>query len=105
MNSIQDSTSSNVSKSRSMENVANTLNNASKYILSIEEINITSTVLRRGYLKFLEEKGTDWIKRFVVLKLTRLNIKIKIFLFRLYDDHLHLCIITKKILLYEISSI
>ncbi|CAF3847755.1 unnamed protein product, partial [Rotaria magnacalcarata] len=24
--------------------------------------------LRRGYLKFLEEKGTDWMKKFVIIR-------------------------------------
>ncbi|CAF3486029.1 unnamed protein product [Rotaria socialis] len=66
--SIHGFTSYNMSKSRSMESLANVPSMALKYILSIEEVNISSAVLRRGYLKFLEEKGTDWMKKFVIIR-------------------------------------
>ncbi|CAF4521918.1 unnamed protein product, partial [Rotaria magnacalcarata] len=53
-------------KSRSMESLMNTSCMALKYIPSIEEVRISPVVSRRGYLNFLEETGTGWIKRFVV---------------------------------------
>ena len=63
---ITDSISSNMPKSRSMESIMNTSSMALKYIPSVEEIHISPVVSRRGYLNFLEEKGTGWIKKFVV---------------------------------------
>ena len=42
--------------------------NLLKYKPSIEEIHISSTISRRGYLNFLEEKGSGWVKRFVVIR-------------------------------------
>lgn len=53
-------------KSRSMESLMNTSGMALKYIPSIEEVRISPVVSRRGYLNFLEEKGTGWVKKFVV---------------------------------------
>jgi hypothetical protein len=37
-----------------------------KYMSLIEEVHISSIVSRRGYLNFMEEKGTSWMKKFVV---------------------------------------
>ena len=37
-----------------------------KYIPSIEEIRISSTVSRRGYVNFLDENETGWLKKYVV---------------------------------------
>jgi hypothetical protein len=58
--------SPNMTKSRSMESLMNTSGIALKYIPSIEEVRISPVVSRRGYLNFLEEKGTGWVKKFVV---------------------------------------
>ena len=44
----------------------NTSSIASKYIPLIDEVHISSVVSRRGYLNFMEEKETNWIKKFVV---------------------------------------
>ena len=44
----------------------NTSGIALKYIPSIEEVRISPVVSRRGYLNFLEEKGTGWVKKFIV---------------------------------------
>ncbi|CAF3610381.1 unnamed protein product, partial [Rotaria sp. Silwood2] len=60
------SISPSMPKSRSMESLMNTSGIALKYIPSIEEVRISPVVSRRGYLNFLEEKGTGWIKKFVV---------------------------------------
>ena len=53
-------------KSRSMESLMNTAGIALKYIPTVEEVRISPVVSRRGYLNFLEEKGTGWVKKFVV---------------------------------------
>lgn len=53
-------------KSRSMESLMNTAGLALKYVPSIDEVRISPVVSRRGYLNFLEEKGTGWVKKFVV---------------------------------------
>jgi len=58
--------SPNMPKSRSMESLMNTAGLALKYIPSIEEVRISPVVSRRGYLNFLEEKGSGWVKKFVV---------------------------------------
>ncbi len=58
--------SPNMPKSRSMESVMNASGVALKYIPSIEEVHVSSVVSRRGYLNFLEENGTGWVKKFVV---------------------------------------
>jgi hypothetical protein len=60
------SISPSMPKSRSMESLMNTSGIALKYIPSIEEVRISPVVSRRGYLNFLEEKGTGWVKKFVV---------------------------------------
>jgi kinesin family protein 1 len=60
------SMSPNMPKSRSMESLMNTSGIALKYIPSIEEVRVSPVVSRRGYLNFLEEKGTGWVKKFVV---------------------------------------
>lgn len=60
------SISPNMPKSRSMESLMNTSGIALKYIPSVEEVRISPVVSRRGYLNFLEEKGTGWVKKFVV---------------------------------------
>ena len=62
-------------KSRSMESIINTSGIALKYIPSIEEVRISPVVSRRGYLNFLEEKGTSWIKKFVVCRLYLFTLK------------------------------
>ncbi|CAF0813514.1 unnamed protein product [Rotaria sordida] len=62
------SISPSMPKSRSMESLMNTSGIALKYIPSIEEVRISPVVSRRGYLNFLEEKGTGWIKKFVVVR-------------------------------------
>ena len=49
-----------------MESLMNASGIAWKYIPSIEEIRISSTVSRRGYVNFLDEKGTGWLKTYVV---------------------------------------
>jgi kinesin family protein 1 len=49
-----------------MESLMNTSGLALKYLPSIEEVRISPVVSRRGYLNFLEEKGTGWVKKFVV---------------------------------------
>lgn len=54
-------TSPNLIKSRSTESLM-----TSKYNPSIQEIHISSIVSRRGYLNFLEESGTNWVKKYVV---------------------------------------
>ena len=66
LHQLGDSISSNMPKSRSMESLMNTSGIALKYIPSIEEVRISPVVSRRGYLNFLEEKGTGWVKKFVV---------------------------------------
>jgi kinesin family protein 1 len=60
------SISPSMPKSRSMESLMNTSGLALKYIPSIDEVRISPVVSRRGYLNFLEEKGTGWVKKFVV---------------------------------------
>jgi kinesin family protein 1 len=60
------SISPSMPKSRSMESLMNTSGIALKYIPSIEEVRVSPVVSRRGYLNFLEEKGTGWVKKFVV---------------------------------------
>ncbi|CAF0990027.1 unnamed protein product [Adineta steineri] len=62
------SISPSMTKSRSMESLMNTSGIALKYITSIEEVRISPVVSRRGYLNFLEEKGTGWVKKFVVVR-------------------------------------
>ncbi len=37
-----------------------------KYFPVIEEVHPSPVVSRRGYLNFLEENGTGWVKKFVV---------------------------------------
>jgi kinesin family protein 1 len=37
-----------------------------KYFPVIEEVHASPVVSRRGYLNFLEENGTGWVKKFVV---------------------------------------
>lgn len=59
-------TSPNIPKSRSTESLMNASSGAVKYIPSIEEIHVSSVVSRRGYLNFLEENGTGWVKKYVV---------------------------------------
>lgn len=49
-----------MSKSRSNESLKN------KYLPFIEEVHLSSIISRRGYLNFLDENGTGWVKRFVV---------------------------------------
>ncbi|CAM4814077.1 unnamed protein product [Rotaria magnacalcarata] len=66
--SLAGSISPSMPKSRSMESLMNTSCMALKYIPSIEEVRISPVVSRRGYLNFLEETGTGWIKRFVVVR-------------------------------------
>ena len=62
------SISPSMPKSRSMESLMNTAGIALKYIPSVEEVRISPVVSRRGYLNFLEEKGTGWVKKFVVVR-------------------------------------
>lgn len=61
-----ESISSNMPKSHSMESLMNTSSIGLKYIPLIEEVHISPIVSRRGYLNFMEEKGTGWTKKFVV---------------------------------------
>jgi hypothetical protein len=61
-----DSISSNIPKSHSLESLMNTSSVILKYMSLIEEVHISSIVSRRGYLNFMEEKGTSWMKKFVV---------------------------------------
>ncbi|UJR32870.1 hypothetical protein I4U23_020331 [Adineta vaga] len=68
INNMTGSISPSIPKSRSMESLMNTSGIALKYITSIEEVRISPVVSRRGYLNFLEEKGTGWVKKFVVVR-------------------------------------
>ncbi|CAF3830630.1 unnamed protein product [Rotaria sordida] len=68
INNIHDSTPLNKLKSRSMESLMNVPSSSLKYILSIEEIHLSPVVLRRGYLKFFEEKKPNWMKKFVIVR-------------------------------------
>jgi hypothetical protein len=64
------SISPSMPKSRSMESLMNISGIALKYTTSIEEVRISPVVSRRGYLNFLEEKGTGWVKKFVVCRMS-----------------------------------
>jgi hypothetical protein len=64
------SISPSIPKSRSMESLMNISGIALKYTTSIEEVRISPVVSRRGYLNFLEEKGTGWVKKFVVCSIS-----------------------------------
>lgn len=70
LHQLSGSISPSMPKSRSMESLMNTAGIALKYIPSIEEVRISPVVSRRGYLNFLEEKGTGWVKKFVVCVLS-----------------------------------
>ncbi|CAF0916937.1 unnamed protein product, partial [Didymodactylos carnosus] len=75
---LNSSSSSIMIKSRSMESLLST--NAGggeflrtsrlqpKYIPILEEVRISPVVSRRGYLNFLEEKATGWVKKFVTVR-------------------------------------
>jgi len=93
-----DLTSPNMPKSRSMESLTNESSIALKYIPLIEEIHVSSIVSRRGYLNFLEDNGTSWMKKFIVCLIFELRRKKNKDFSRLYDVHLHSYIIMKKIL-------
>jgi kinesin family protein 1 len=64
--SVDASNSPSVLKSRSMDSLTDM---ASKYIPFIEEVHISSMVSRRGYLNFLDENETGWVKKFVVCRI------------------------------------
>ncbi len=99
---IDDMNSSTLSKSRSMESLMNAPSTALKYNSSVEEVHVSPVVSRRGYLNFLEENGTGWVKKYVVCRILKEeNPRKRFHLTRLFDVHLHLYIITKKILLNE----
>ncbi len=72
-----DLTSPNMPKSRSMESLTNESSIALKYIPLIEEIHVSSIVSRRGYLNFLEDNGTSWMKKFIVCLIFELRRKKK----------------------------
>lgn len=55
--------SPNMTKSRSNESLKTA---TTKYLPTVEEIHVSSIISRRGYLNFLDENGTGWVKRFVV---------------------------------------
>ena len=77
MESIDNATSANIEESRSMENLIHTSNIALKYTPFVEEIRISSIVLRRGYLNFFEEKDADWVKKFIVRRINMFHHEIK----------------------------
>ena len=63
---LSTSSSINICRTRSMESLLETSTTTSRYFPLIEEVRVSSVVSRRGYLNFLEEKGTGWVKKFVV---------------------------------------
>lgn len=39
-----------------------------KYIAEIDEIRVNPIISKKGYLNFLDEKSTNWIKKYVVIR-------------------------------------
>ncbi|UJR14198.1 hypothetical protein I4U23_001191 [Adineta vaga] len=60
-----DNNNCNLAQSRSVESLTNT---SIQYRPFIEEVHISPIVSRRGYLNFMEEKGINWLKRFVIIR-------------------------------------
>ena len=58
-----DNKNSNRSKSRSIESLTDA---SMQFRPLIEEVHISPIVSRRGYLNFIDDKETNWLKRFVV---------------------------------------
>jgi len=51
---------------RDMENDAD-----AQFVAAVEEMRVSPVISRRGYLYFLEESSTGWIKQWVVSTTTR----------------------------------
>ncbi|CAF0753828.1 unnamed protein product [Didymodactylos carnosus] len=75
--SLNSSPSPLMIKSRSMESLLSTSGGSEfsrtsrlqrKYVPILEEVRISPVVSRRGYLNFLEEKATGWVKKFVTVR-------------------------------------
>ena len=59
-------------KSDSMKNLVDISNNEFMFIPKVEEVQPSSIVLRRGYLKFWNDKEMDWTKKYVVRSKTNI---------------------------------
>ncbi|CAF1293104.1 unnamed protein product, partial [Adineta ricciae] len=55
----------NLSKSRSIESLTDT---SMQFRPLIEEVHISPIVSRRGYLNFIDDNETNWLKRFVIIR-------------------------------------